>query len=60
MTDDDKAKCARCDGTGRVVIYKACQVEPWHSLWQAEEEKEHSDDGIHRVPCADCNGQGYR
>jgi hypothetical protein len=60
MTDYDKDKCARCDGTGRIEIYKGCQVEPWAGLWAAEEAIEPSEDGVHRVKCADCGGAGYK
>lgn len=62
MSDDESEKqmCPRCEGSGRVEIHRSCQVEPWASLWKEEEALKPAVEGMHRVRCADCNGQGYR
>lgn len=57
--EQDRTKCDRCNGIGRIEVHASCQVEPWASLYR-NETNEADENGFKRVRCADCGGLGYR
>ena len=55
---DPETMCkGQCEGTGWVPVSPDEREEPWRTLWLSAEQKTHSVDGWHFVPCPECEAK---